>query len=155
MALGMVTTIKDTYARDRVQGQRDWPHSELEARFVAVLKSTREDRGLELIRPATRAIRKNEIHEFILTDENDAAPGKVVDRVAYMAFAEFTKGGMLVEGDKVVINGQTVGEIAGFDETHMPNHQNIVIRGPDRKTGLDLGAKVGDLISFIPVFTKG
>ena len=151
----MVTKIKDPYASGRVQGRRDWPHSELEARFVAVLKSTREDRGLELILPATRAIRKNEIHEFILTDEDDAAPGKVVNRVAYVAFAEFTKGGMLVEGDEVVVRGVTIGEIAGFDETHMPNHQNIVIRGPERKTGLDLGAKVGDLISFVPVFTKG
>ena len=151
----MVTTIKDPYASGRVQGRRDWPHSELEARFVAVLKSTREDRGLELILPPTRAIRKNEIHEFILTDEDDAAPGKVVNRVAYVAFAEFTKGGMLVEGDEVVVRGGTIGEIAGFDETHMPNHQNIVIRGPERKTGLDLGAKVGDLISFVPVFTKG
>jgi hypothetical protein len=151
----MVTTIKDPYASGRVQGRRDWPHSGLEARFVAVLKSTREDRGLELILPPTRAIRKNEIHEFILTDEDDAAPGKVVNRVAYVAFAEFTKGGMLVEGDKVVVHGQTIGEIAGFDETHMPNHQNIVMKGPERKTGVDLGAKVGDLISFVPVFTKG
>ena len=151
----MVTKIKDPYASGRVQGRRDWPHSELEARFVAVLKSTCEDRGLELILPPTRAIRKNEIHEFILTDEDDAAPGKVVNRVAYVAFAEFTKGGMLVEGDEVVVRGGTIGEIAGFDETHMPNHQNIVIRGPERKTGLDLGAKVGDLISFVPVFTKG
>ena len=151
----MVTTVKDPYASGRIQGRRDWPHSELEARFVAVLKSTREDRGLELIHPATRAIRKNEIHEFILTDEDDAAPGRVVNRIAYVAFAEFTKGGMLVEGDEVVVQGRTIGEIAGFDETHMPNHQNIVIRGPQRKTGLDLGAKVGDLISFVPVFTKG
>ena len=151
----MVTTVKDPYASGRIQGRRDWPHSELEACFVAVLKSTREDRGLELIHPATRAIRKNEIHELILTDEDDAVPGKVVNRIAYVAFAEFTKGGMLVEGDEVVVGGRTIGEIAGFDETHMPNHQNIVIRGPQRKTGLDLGAKVGDLISFVPVFTKG
>jgi hypothetical protein len=151
----MDSTIKDPYASGRIQGRRDWPHSELEARFVAVLKSAREDRGLELIRPPTRAIRKNEIHELILTDEGDAAPGKVVSRIAYVAFAEFTKGGMLVEGDEVVVGGRTIGEIAGFDETHMPNHQNIVIRGPERITGLDLGAKVGDPISFVPVFTKG
>jgi hypothetical protein len=147
--------MEDPTASGRIQGRPDWPHSELEARFVAVLKTTREGRGLELIRPAARAIRQNEIHEFILTDEDGAAPGTVVDRVAYMAFAEFTKGGILVEGDQVVVQGRTIGEIAGFDETHMPNHQNIVIRGPERKTGLDLGAKVGDLISFVPVFTKG
>ena len=151
----MSSQTKDPYATGHIKGWRDWPRSELEAHFVAVLKSSRDDRGLELIHPATRAIRRNEIHEFILTDEADAGPGKTVDRIAYVAFAEFTKGGMLVEGDKVVVNGQTIGEIAGFDETHMPNHQNIVLRGPERKTGLDLGAKVGDPISFVPVYTKG
>ena len=151
----MDAKTNDPYATGQVKGRRDWPHVELEARFVAVLKDHREGRGLQLIRPATRAIRREEIHEFILTDEPDAGPGSVVNRVSYVAFAEFTKGGMLVEGDRVVVNGESIGEIAGFDETHMPNHQNIVVRGPKRLTGRELGAKLGDTISFIPVYTKG
>ena len=151
----MDAKTNDPYATGQVKGRRDWPHVELEARFVAVLKDHREGRGLQFIRPATRAIRREEIHEFILTDEPDAGPGSVVNRVSYVAFAEFTKGGMLVEGDRVVVNGESIGEIAGFDETHMPNHQNIVVRGPKRLTGRELGAKLGDTISFIPVYTKG
>ena len=75
--------------------------------------------------------------------------------MSYVAFAEFRNGGMLVEGDQVCVSGKVIGEIAGFDETHMPNHQNVVIRGPKRLTGRELGAKLGDTISFIPVYTKG
>ena len=151
----MDAKTNDPYAIGQVHRRRDWPHVELEARFVAVLKDHREDRGLQLIRPATRAIRREEIHEVILTDEPDAGPGGEVNRVSYVAFAEFAKGGLLVEGDRVVVNGESIGEIAGFDETHMPNHQNIVVRGPKRLTGRELGARLGDTISFIPVYTRG
>jgi len=42
---------------------------------------------------------------------------------------------MLVYGDSVVIGGKTVGTIAGFDESHFPNHYNIVIKGPRRLSG--------------------
>jgi hypothetical protein len=151
----MTSKPVDPYAAGMVQGPRDWPHVELEARFVAVLKDHRDGRGLQLIRPATRAIRRYEIHELILTNEADAGPGKTVNAASYIAFCEFITGGMLVEGDQVVINGQSIGEIAGFDETHMPNHQNIVIRGPKRLTGRELGAQLGDPIKFVSVWTKG
>ncbi len=145
---------RDPYATGQAQGRRDWPHVPLEARFVAVLKDHRDGRGMQLIRPRTRAIRRYEIHEFMITDAVDTAiPGNEVENVSYIAFAEFIRGGMLVEGDQVSINGRIIGEIAGFDETHMPNHQNIVIRGPKRVTGRELGASLGDIIHFIPVYT--
>ena len=31
-------------------------------------------------------------------------------------------------GDKVSVDGRHLGALAGFDETHMPNHMNIVVR---------------------------
>ena len=145
---------RDPYLTGQAQGRRDWPHVPLEARFVAVLKDHRDGRGMQLIRARTRAVRRYEIHEFMITDEVDTAlPGNEVTDVSYIAFAEFQTGGMLVEGDKVAVNGEEIGEIAGFDETHMPNHQNIVIRGPKRVTGRELGARLGDVIEFVPVYT--
>jgi hypothetical protein len=85
---------------------------------------------------------------FLLTDEPDAAPGLKVDRIPSIGFIEFSAGGVLVEGDKLVINGKTIGKIAGFDETHVPNHMNIVLKGQERITGLAWGIKGGDEVIF-------
>ena len=122
----------------------------LEAHFVGVLDSRRESRGLSLIHPRTRCVRRYEIHELILTDERDAGPGATINRCHYLGFVEFQAGGILVEGDALVIDGQTVGTLAGFDESHFPNHYNVVIKGPRLVTGIELGRKPGHPVFFQP-----
>jgi hypothetical protein len=121
----------------------------LMGRVVAVLTSKRDQRGLKLIHPYTRCIRKNEIHEFLMTDETEALPGATVNRVAAIAFIEFTEGGLIMEGDVMLIGGKEIGRITGFDESHFPNHMNILLKGPQRKTGLEHGIEGGDSVEFI------
>src|ERR1043165_1283120 len=121
----------------------------LEARFVGVLNSRNDARGLTLIKAHTRCVRRYDIHEFILTDEQTAAPGGTVNGVHYIGFAELQAGGVLAEFDVVKIGGEIIGTIAGFDESHFPNHYNVVVKGPRRITGVELGQKPGDLIVFI------
>ena len=41
-----------------------------------------------------------------------------------------------------------VGTVIGFDETHLPNHLNIVIYTVSLVTGRDLGAQLGDEVRF-------
>ena len=122
----------------------------LEARFVGVLNNRNDGRGLVLINAHTRCVRRYDIHEFIVTDEPTAAPGATVNGVHYIGFAELQAGGVLAEGDAVRIGGEIIGSIAGFDESHFPNHYNVVIRGPRRVTGVELAQKPGDLIVFLP-----
>jgi hypothetical protein len=122
--------------------------SRLEARFVGVLNSRREGRGLSLIHPRTRCIRRYEIHELILTDEQESGPGKPVNRCHYLGFVEFQAGGILIEGDTLQIGGQIVGTLAGFDDSHFPNHYNIVFKGRRLLTGVDLGQNPGDPVFF-------
>jgi hypothetical protein len=129
----------------------DSPHTPLEATFVCVLKHSLESRGLNLILNRSRGIRRHDVHELIVTDEDDAAPGGEVNRIAYIGFVEFSTGGLLVAGQPVAVNGETIGEIAGFDETHMPNHQNIVLKGTPRLSGYDRGYRLGDRVGFIPL----
>lgn len=119
-------------------------------RFVGVLDSRREGRGLVLIRPRTRCIRSGEIHELIVTDERDAAPGGTVQRCHYLGFVEFVQGCVLVEGDRVKVGEFELGTLAGFDESHFPNHYNIVIKGPTVVTGVQLGQRPGDEMMFYP-----
>jgi hypothetical protein len=112
--------------------------------MVVVLATRREGRGLELIAPHTRAVSKHQIHELIVTDEAQPRPGQVVNDVAYLGFVEIILGGVLMVGDTVTVGRKSIGVIAGFDEAHMPNHQNVVIRAEVRKSGFELELNCGD-----------
>ncbi len=133
-ASGLVT--KNTYSSKR----------KIQSSVVAVLQLVMEGRELNLIKPISRAVKKNEIHELIVTDEKEAKPGSVVNQVSYIAFIEISQGGVIVVGDEVYWNNNLLGIVAGFDDTHMPNHQNIVLYSTKRVTGKDLHINIEDPI---------
>ena len=131
----------------------DMPHRSLAGALVAVSEREHEARGLVLVPQRTRCLCRHEIHELIVTDETGKGPGDTVDRVAYLGFFELTTGGLLIQGDELVIGGTDIGRVIGFDATHMPNHYNIVIEGWTRLTGKDRGLSVEDVVSFRAVWT--
>ena len=89
------------------------------------------------------------IHELIATDEVDRKPGDTAQRIAYLAFFEVTRGGCVIVGDTLLWNGKAVGTVIGFDETHEPNHINIIIGVDRRQTGRQLRFSVGQNIRFV------
>ena len=95
---------------------------------VALLHITFQERGLKLIQSRSRALCKDEIHELMITDEEEAAPGGGADRVSAIAFFEVKNGGLVVVGDRVTLNDDLLGTIAGYDVTHMPNHMNVLLK---------------------------
>ncbi|HBT40407.1 MAG: hypothetical protein XD58_1509 [Thermotoga sp. 50_1627] len=118
-------------------------------KVVAVLRGRLDNRNLSLIEPRSRALKIGEIHEILMTDEEEAAPGKTVNRVAYVAFVEIVQAGVIVSNDVVkVSDGRQLGKLVGFDETHMPNHQNIVIYSDQLVSGEELGLEIGEMIIF-------
>jgi hypothetical protein len=121
----------------------------VEGGVVTVLDSTHETRGLKLISTYSRALRKNSIHELIATDEPGQQPGGTANRIAYLAFFEVTRGGCVIVGETLYVAGRPVGEIVGFDETHEPNHINIVIGVQRRATGPRLKIGLGSRIKFV------
>ncbi len=121
---------------------------EMKGQMVAVLGSSSDERGLSLIPQLTRVLCKNEIHELITTDEVDAGPNRTVDRMGVICFFEITQGSYVIVGDPVFINGKEIGKVAGFDETHLPNHYNIVVLSPKRFSGLEAGFFIGDRVSI-------
>ncbi len=116
--------------------------------LAVVLDGSMPDRGLVLIKPISRCIRRCDVHELILTDEAGAKPGATVNSIAYLGFVDIEKGGVIVQGDAVFLDGEKVGVLAGFDETHMPNHLNIVIKTDRMLPGTKLGAKLGMTLAF-------
>jgi len=115
---------------------------------VTVLDSTHEARGLNLISTYSRALQKNSIHELIATDETGAKPGSTVDRIAYLAFLEVSRGGCIIVGETLWLGQRAIGTVVGFDETHEPNHINIVVGVERRQTGRQLKFSVGKKIRF-------
>ncbi len=139
--------MRDPYAAGMI---KESPYARKEAvagKLVAILRLRAEDRELDLIKPPSRALVRGDVHELIVTDE-EAAPGRKVNKVAYLAFFEVINSGVIVAGDTVSVGQERIGELAGFDLTHFPNHINIVIRSNSRKTGEELGLELGAMIQF-------
>ena len=140
--------MKDPYESGMFKENPYCAKSDIQGNLVVVLRGSFEDRGLELIKPISRCVQKHEIHELIASDEAGIGPGAKVNKIAYLGFVEILQGGVLIAGDGLHWNGKCIGFIAGFDETHMPNHLNIVIKCNKRITGELLGCHPGDGITF-------
>ena len=140
--------MKDPYESGMFKENPYCAKSDIEGNLVAVLRGAYEDRGLDLIKPVSRCVQKNEIHELIASDEPGIGAGARVNKIAYLGFVEIVKGGVITIGDGLFWNGDRIGFVAGFDETHMPNHLNIVVSCEKRIAGEQLGCRPGDGIRF-------
>lgn len=124
------------------------PYSEkkpLIGNLIAVLDGQYTERGLKLIFQPSRCLLANEVHELIVTDE-DSKPGCIVNRIAYIGFFVVKESAVIVVGDEIKINCQNIGTILGYDETHMPNHYNIVISSKELMSGKKRGLKLSDTV---------
>ncbi len=136
--------MPDPYEKNLIAKDFYFSKREIKMKIVAVLNGYLENRGLELIKPISRAFSKGTIIELIGTDETTATPGNKTEKIAYLCFAELNESGVLLNGDKLFYNGNLIGEIAGFDDTHMPNHQNTIVKMEKRISGKDIGLKVNE-----------
>ncbi|MER5737380.1 hypothetical protein ABT117_17100 [Streptomyces sp. NPDC002262] len=118
--------------------------------LVKVLLHERTDRGMTLEPFAARCVRRGEVHELLTTDRWTDVPGARVDRVGFLGFVELENGGVLDRGDRVLIGGEPVGTVLGFDGCHLPNHYNVVIHAPRLLTGRSLGLAPETPVVFVP-----
>ena len=122
---------------------------DLRGRFVTVLRGVTDQRGLQLTELRSRAAPRFVIHEIMTTDEEGAEPGSTVNRVALLGFFEIEEGSVMLVGDEVYSGNTLLGVIAGFDETHMPNHQNICLKVDELRDGESIGLSVEDAVRFV------
>lgn len=128
----------------------DGPKRTLTARVVKVLIHHRHERGMSLEPHASRCVRAGEVHELVTTDQVDTRGGARIDRVAFLGFAEFDRGGVLDRGDELRIGNRLVGTVLGFDACHHPNHYNVLISTGTPLSGGDLGLRPEAELSFAP-----
>ena len=138
----------DPYARNLVNKSFYHGKADITGRILVVLDGRLENRGLQLIQPISRAFTAETIIELIGIDDPAAGPGSTVDAIAYIGFVELLNGGVLLVGDEIQWKGKVIGTIAGYDDTHMPNHQNTIVRMKERIPGKELGLAVGDPITI-------
>ncbi|MCX6138604.1 MAG: hypothetical protein NTV54_14045 [Ignavibacteriales bacterium] len=138
----------DPYAAKLVNRSFYAAKVDIVATIVVVLSGMLENRSLQLIAPISRAFPKGTILELIGTDEETAAPGTSVNAIVYLGFVELQSGGILLAGDEVCWNGKVIGTLAGYDDTHMPNHQNTIVQMAKRISGKDLGFALRDEITI-------
>ncbi len=116
-------------------------------RWAAVMDHTRRDRAIAPAKWQTRCITAGEVHEFINVGPEPVYP---VDHVEYFGFATFSNSGVLAVGDVLTCEGRVLGVISGFDETHMPNHYNILVESPELRNGNALQLTAGMSLTTLP-----
>lgn len=140
--------MPDPYANKKVNSNIYALKKNIIGNLVVVMGTRINDRGLKLIVQPSRAVLINEIHEVIITSEKPDNGG-VINKIAYIGFVEIKSGGVILVGDKVFAEDQHLGYVVGFDETHYPNHLNIVLKSSKRSTGVELGLQLDNKIKFI------
>lgn len=140
---------KDPYTSGALSSPPYVSKSVVSGRICAILDLRLDDRGLQLIPQPSRAVAAGAVHELLITDEENIVPGSQVDRVSGIGFFVVDQPGVLLANDRVLIGAATVATVAGFDETHLPNHYNIVLYAQDRRTGVELELSLEDEVSFV------
>lgn len=140
--------MADPYERKLVNLNFYHSKIEMKGKIVAVLDGLLENRELQLITVPSRVFSAGTIIELIGTDEQNTFPGGTVNKIAYLAFVELSNGGVLLNGDPLIWNEQLIGSIAGYDDTHMPNHQNTIVAMNVRRSGAQLGFGINDEITI-------
>jgi len=108
--------------------------------ILAVLSSKTTDRGLKLSEFTSRCMMKGEVHEFLVANEWTSDRNMLFNDISYLGFFEFTTAGVLEVGDRLLDeDNNLIGEIIGFDFTHMPNHMNVILSSASNQSGTERG----------------
>jgi hypothetical protein len=137
----------------------------MRARIVAVMDLSMQGRNLELIDTPSRGFHRHEVHQLTLTDDPvlppttdvfpedmrpDGEPDHVARNASVLCFFEVLDSGLVLTGDEFVRNGDVLGDVRGYDVTHHPNHYNVILHAPRRRTGVDVGLEPGEELVIRP-----
>jgi hypothetical protein len=116
---------------------------DLIGRWVAIFDRVRADRDLRVNEFQTRCVVAGNVHEFIICA--NGSRNVAINNVGYLGFGEFLMSGVIAVGDELWLGGnRRIGRLLGFDDTHMPNHQNIIFQAEKVVTGADMGLVIDE-----------
>lgn len=115
-----------------------------------------DDPHHKLMDVVPRSLYRGEIYEIFVTDDPDAKPGGRVKRFSLVGHFEVDQGGFVRAGDHVLAAGKEVGTIVGYNQCpalRAPESPviHVYVRGKKLVNGKDLGLKLEDEITTLPV----
>lgn len=141
----MRTMSQDPYLNKNIDLKKAYKKKQkVKGRLVALMDLELQNRNLKLIEPPSRAVKKGDIHELVITDEDPFKNNMTVEKAIYIGFIEIHQGGIILRDDTITANGIKIGNLVGFDRTHMPNHLNVVAHRSNPKTVYEFGFEIGD-----------
>lgn len=120
---------------------QQWLRCEQTARWIAILNHKRVQRGIMLTKWQTRVVRQGDIHEILTTPERTEHISRQINLVFYLGFAEFDAGIIAIGDGFWAEDGSFLGQVLGFDETHAPNHLNILLSSDVMLPGVQRGLR--------------
>ncbi|WP_128428106.1 Gfo/Idh/MocA family protein [Streptomyces cyaneus] len=146
--LALVRIVHDALERGRRKHVRLRMPSKLPVRtsVVRLLFHETVRRGMLLAHAGSACIRAGDIHELVVTREDTDVAGARIDHVAYLGFIEFLDPAMLTRGDTFWIGDRKLGVFAGYDESHLPNHLNLILSADRLVTAEDIDLRPQDVI---------
>ncbi|MGH9918890.1 MAG: DUF6917 domain-containing protein [Nitrososphaerales archaeon] len=130
-------------------------------RPVVATKASRSpnDAHHRLMDVVPRSLYRGEIYEIFVTDDPKAAPGGRMKRFSLVGHFEVDEGGFVRAGDHVLAGGKEVGTIVGYNQCpalRAPESVviHIYVRGDKLVSGKDLGLKLEDEVTTLPVDPK-
>lgn len=129
------------HVRLRMPSKRD-----VRTNVVRLLFHETLHRGMRLAPAGSACVRAGDIHELVVTRDDVDDAEALIDHIAYVGFLEFTDPAMLTRGDTFWYGEELLGWFAGYDESHLPNHLNLILHGPRLVTAEDLDLRPGDTI---------
>jgi hypothetical protein len=118
-----------------------------------------DDAHYKLMDVVPRSLYRGEIYEIFVTDDPRAAPGGRMKRFSLVGHFEVEEGGFVRAGDRVLAAGKEVGTIVGYNACpalRAPETVviHIYVRGDKLVSGKDLGLKLEDEVTTLPVEPK-
>jgi hypothetical protein len=145
--------VIDPVGREHLRGLQ---RREARAHIVLVYGHKRHGRAMRLAPYWTRCVRQGDIDELVVTVRGaQSGDQSLVDDVAYIGFVEFEHGSVVVVGDRVLVGDRPLGTLLGFDETHAPNHVNLVVEARELLSGAERRVGVEDTVRFLPCPAAG
>lgn len=138
----------DPVGREHLRGLE---RREARARVVLVYGHKRHGRAMRLAPYWTRCVRQGDIDELVVTVRRVGTDDpSLVEDVAYVGFVEYERGSVVIVGDRVLVGDEPLGTLLGFDETHAPNHLNVVVEASELLSGAERRVGVEDTVRFLP-----
>lgn len=133
----------------------------VEAQLVVVMTNRVQTENRQLMKERSRALRRFDVHELLVTTD-PIGPGDELTWGAFIGFFEVQVGGLVVVGDRLLLppsersepggraSQRSLGQVIGFEDHHMPNHLNLVVKAESLMTGAELDLRVADVVIFEP-----